>query len=78
MNLTNILSSVGLGSGGEISSSRVFMFLILATALIPKIVLGVKGQPVVWDENDKWIIGMVLAGGIAKTVAENKTPEPKV
>ena len=75
--MSKILTSIGLGDGfGSISSGRVFMFLILATALIPKIVLGVKGHPVVWDENDKWIIGMVLAGGVAKNFVEGKSEEP--
>lgn len=74
MNLTTILAALGLGDGqGNTSSTRLILLLVTVSWLTTKTAAALKtGQPMTFDENDRWMLGIILGGGIGKTIAEGK------
>lgn len=82
MNLTHLLSHIGLGDGeGNTSSQRVFSAAILGCLLLSKLWLSLhNNEPLVFSDSDQSIILYVLGAGVAKNVAENLklTPKPEI
>lgn len=67
----SLLEQIGLGDGeGNISSQRVFMFIVIVCWAVYK----VRNNEAMGTEDDRWLLGIVFGSGIGKTLAESKSP----
>jgi hypothetical protein len=65
--MKKILATFGMGDGNDdISHTRVILVAVAASWLVSKFQ---HGEPF-GTENDRWMLGIILGGGIGKTVAE--------
>lgn len=77
MNLTNILSSIGLGDGqGNTSITRVVVALIVLAVLLPKIILAIKaGTEPTWTPGDMEMLGIAFGAKLVQNTQENAQPK---
>jgi hypothetical protein len=64
-------SMIGDGEG-NVSSSRVILLLFALSIVTVKVVNAIRsGGDIAWNDNDLWIVGIIVGGGTAKTLAES-------
>ena len=78
MNITNLLSQIGLGDGqGNTSSMRVMLYIIVLAVLIPAVVAALKtGTPVTLTPQQLILIGTAFGGKCVQNTQENQATLP--
>lgn len=79
MNLTQILSHIGLGDGnGNTSSMRVIVFVLALAVIVPAVVQAFQTHHhIVWTAQDLEILGIALGAKLVQNTQETKTETPK-
>lgn len=74
MNLTTLLSSLGLGDGlGNTSSMRVITILVVLAVLVPRVVLAIQTRVIEpWSQQDLALLSIALGAKLVQNGQEAK------